>query len=121
MNASLDGTDVIYHRDINIGIAVALDWGLMVPVIRKADEKNVLGLQRAVNDLADRARKKQLKPDEIQQRHLLDLELRQLRQPLRHPGHQSAASGDSRLGRGDENARRDRRRHRDPLDILCRR
>ncbi len=67
VNASLDGSDVIYHRDVNVGIAVALDWGLIVPVIRKVDEKSVLGLQRAVNDLADRARKKQLKPDEIQQ------------------------------------------------------
>jgi 2-oxoglutarate dehydrogenase E2 component (dihydrolipoamide succinyltransferase) len=67
VNASLDGSDVIYHRDVNIGIAVALDWGLIVPVIRKADEKSILGLQRAVNDLAERARKKQLKPDEIQQ------------------------------------------------------
>jgi 2-oxoglutarate dehydrogenase E2 component (dihydrolipoamide succinyltransferase) len=67
VNASLDGSDVIYHRDINIGIAVALDWGLIVPVIRKVDEKSILGLQRAVNDLAERARKKQLKPEEIQQ------------------------------------------------------
>ena len=67
VNASLDGSDVIYHREINIGIAVALDWGLIVPVIRSVDEKSVLGLQRAVNDLAERARKKQLKPDEIQQ------------------------------------------------------
>ena len=67
VNASLDGSDVIYHRDVNIGIAVALDWGLIVPVIRKVDEKSVLGLQRAVNDLAERARKKQLKPEEIQQ------------------------------------------------------
>jgi 2-oxoglutarate dehydrogenase E2 component (dihydrolipoamide succinyltransferase) len=67
VNASLDGSDVIYHRDINVGIAVALDWGLLVPVIRKVDEKSVLGLQRAVNDLAERARKKQLKPDEIAQ------------------------------------------------------
>ena len=66
VNASLDGEDVIYHRDINIGIAVALDWGLIVPVIKQADEKSALGLQRAVNDLADRARKKQLKPEEIQ-------------------------------------------------------
>lgn len=67
VNASLDGDDVVYHRDINLGIAVALDWGLMVPVIRNADEKNVLGLQRAVNDLAGRARKRALKPDELQQ------------------------------------------------------
>jgi 2-oxoglutarate dehydrogenase E2 component (dihydrolipoamide succinyltransferase) len=67
VNASLDGSDVIYHRDVNIGVAVALDGGLIVPVIKKVDEKSVLGLQRAVIDLADRARKKQLKPDEVQQ------------------------------------------------------
>jgi 2-oxoglutarate dehydrogenase E2 component (dihydrolipoamide succinyltransferase) len=67
VNASLDGSDVIFHRDVNIGIAVALDWGLIVPVIRGADEKSILGLQRSINDLAERARKKQLKPDEIQQ------------------------------------------------------
>lgn len=66
VNASLDGDDVVYHRDINLGIAVALDWGLLVPVIRDADEKNILGLQRAINDLAGRARKKALKPDELQ-------------------------------------------------------
>ena len=66
VNASLDGTNVVYHQDINVGIAVALDGGLIVPVIKGADEKNFLGLQRAVNDLADRARNKQLKPDEVQ-------------------------------------------------------
>ena len=66
VNGSLDGTNVIYHQDINIGVAVALDWGLIVPVIHNADEKNFLGLQRAVNDLAERARRKQLKPDEVQ-------------------------------------------------------
>ena len=66
LNASLDGTNVVYHHDINIGIAVALDNGLIVPVIRGADEKNFLGLQRAVSDLAERARHKQLKPDEVQ-------------------------------------------------------
>lgn len=65
VNASLDGKEVILHKDVNIGIAVALDWGLIVPVIRNADEKSVLGLQRAVNDLATRARSKELKPDEI--------------------------------------------------------
>lgn len=65
VNASLDGKEVILHKDVNIGIAVALDWGLIVPVIRNADEKSVLGLQRAVSDLAVRARSKELKPDEI--------------------------------------------------------
>ncbi len=66
LNASIDGTNVIFHNDINVGIAVALDGGLIVPVIRNADEKNVLGLQRSIVDLAARARAKQLKPDEIQ-------------------------------------------------------
>jgi 2-oxoglutarate dehydrogenase E2 component (dihydrolipoamide succinyltransferase) len=66
VNASIDGTNIIYHNEMNIGIAVALDGGLIVPVIRNADEKNVLGLQRSIVDLASRARAKQLKPDEIQ-------------------------------------------------------
>ncbi|HYL62492.1 MAG TPA: dihydrolipoamide acetyltransferase family protein [Candidatus Methylomirabilis sp.] len=67
MNASLDGTNVVLHRDINIGIAVALDWGLIVPVVKGADEKNVLGIQRTLNDLAERARTKKLKPEEVQE------------------------------------------------------
>jgi pyruvate dehydrogenase E2 component (dihydrolipoamide acetyltransferase) len=66
LNASTDGKTVVYHRDINIGIAVALDGGLIVPVIRGADEKNVAGLQRSIVDLATRARSRQLKPDEVQ-------------------------------------------------------
>jgi 2-oxoglutarate dehydrogenase E2 component (dihydrolipoamide succinyltransferase) len=65
LNASLDGNNILYHNEINIGIAVALENGLIVPVIRGADEKNVLGLQRAVVDLAARARSRQLKPDEV--------------------------------------------------------
>ncbi|MBV8549920.1 MAG: 2-oxoglutarate dehydrogenase, E2 component, dihydrolipoamide succinyltransferase [Acidobacteriaceae bacterium] len=65
-NASIDGKNIVYYRDINIGIAVALDGGLIVPVIRNADEKNVAGLQRAIVDLATRARSRQLKPDEVQ-------------------------------------------------------
>src|SRR5712692_2884921 len=67
MNASLDGTNVILHKEINIGIAVALDWGLIVPVIKNADEKNLLGIQRNLNDLAERARTKKLKPEEVQE------------------------------------------------------
>jgi 2-oxoglutarate dehydrogenase E2 component (dihydrolipoamide succinyltransferase) len=66
LNASIDGTNIIYHRDINIGIAVALENGLIVPVIRNADEKNVVGLQRSISDLATRARSRQLRPDEVQ-------------------------------------------------------
>ncbi len=65
-NASIEGSNILYHNDINIGIAVALENGLIVPVIRNADEKNVLGLQRAIVDLATRARSRQLKPDEVQ-------------------------------------------------------
>jgi 2-oxoglutarate dehydrogenase E2 component (dihydrolipoamide succinyltransferase) len=67
VNASVDGASVVYHKDINIGMAVALDWGLIVPVIKQAGEKNFLGLARAVNDLAERARAKKLKPDEVQE------------------------------------------------------
>jgi pyruvate dehydrogenase E2 component (dihydrolipoamide acetyltransferase) len=67
MNASLDGTNVILHKEINIGIAVALDWGLIVPVVKNADEKNILGIQRTMNDLAERARTKKLKPEEVQE------------------------------------------------------
>jgi pyruvate dehydrogenase E2 component (dihydrolipoamide acetyltransferase) len=67
LNASLDGTNVILHKEINIGIAVALDWGLLVPVVKNADEKNLLGIQRTMNDLAERARSKKLKPEEVQE------------------------------------------------------
>ena len=66
VNASIDGTNIVYKKDINLGIAVALDAGLLVPVIRNADEKSLLGLSRAINDLAARARSKQLKPEEVQ-------------------------------------------------------
>jgi pyruvate dehydrogenase E2 component (dihydrolipoamide acetyltransferase) len=65
LNASLDNNNIIYHNETNIGIAVALENGLIVPVIRAADEKNVLGLQRSIVDLATRARSRQLKPDEV--------------------------------------------------------
>jgi pyruvate dehydrogenase E2 component (dihydrolipoamide acetyltransferase) len=67
LNASLDGTNVVLHKEINIGMAVALDWGLIVPVIKGADEKNLLGIQRTLNDLAERARTKKLKPEEVQE------------------------------------------------------
>ena len=66
LNASIDGNNIIYHNEINIGIAVALENGLIVPVIRNADEKTVVGLQRSIVDLAARARSRQLKPDEVQ-------------------------------------------------------
>lgn len=66
VNASVEGTNIIYHNEINIGIAVALENGLIVPVIHNADEKNIVGLQRAIVDLSTRARSRQLKPDEVQ-------------------------------------------------------
>jgi pyruvate dehydrogenase E2 component (dihydrolipoamide acetyltransferase) len=65
VNSSVDGTNIILHKECNIGIAVALDWGLIVPVIKNAEEKNFLGIARSMNDLADRARAKKLKPEEV--------------------------------------------------------
>jgi 2-oxoglutarate dehydrogenase E2 component (dihydrolipoamide succinyltransferase) len=64
-NAQVNGDQIIYKRDINLGMAVALDWGLIVPVIKRADDLSIAGLARAANDLAERARTKQLKPDEV--------------------------------------------------------
>jgi pyruvate dehydrogenase E2 component (dihydrolipoamide acetyltransferase) len=66
VNASIDGDNIVYKKDINLGIAVALDQGLIVPVIRNADEKNLVGLSRAIEDLAARARSKKLNPEEVQ-------------------------------------------------------
>ncbi|MDT7603450.1 MAG: hypothetical protein QOF61_1447 [Acidobacteriota bacterium] len=64
-NSQVSGDQIIYKQDINLGMAVALDWGLIVPVIKRADNLSISGLARAANDLADRARAKQLKPDEV--------------------------------------------------------
>jgi 2-oxoglutarate dehydrogenase E2 component (dihydrolipoamide succinyltransferase) len=66
VNAAVSGDTVIYRRDINVGIAVALDWGLIVPVVKHADELSLIGLARAISDLGERARSKKLSPDEIQ-------------------------------------------------------
>ena len=65
VNASLEGDNVIYKKDVNLGIAVALESGLIVPVVHQANEKNLLGLSRAIADVAERARAKQLKPEEV--------------------------------------------------------
>ena len=65
VNASIVGDDIVFHRDVNLGIAVALDWGLIVPVIRRADDLSLVGLARAATDLATRARAKKLLPDEV--------------------------------------------------------
>jgi pyruvate dehydrogenase E2 component (dihydrolipoamide acetyltransferase) len=66
VNASLEGEGIRYHRHVNVGIAVALDWGLIVPVLKNADELNFLGLQRGITDLGERARSKKLKPEEVE-------------------------------------------------------
>lgn len=66
LNSSVDGDTIVYKKDVNLGMAVALDWGLIVPVVKNADEKNLLGLARTVGDLAERARGKKLKVDEVQ-------------------------------------------------------
>jgi 2-oxoglutarate dehydrogenase E2 component (dihydrolipoamide succinyltransferase) len=66
VNASLEGEGIRYHRHVNLGIAVALDWGLIVPVLKNADELNFLGLQRGITDLGERARNKKLKPEEVE-------------------------------------------------------
>ena len=66
VNAAVSGDNVIYRREVNIGIAVALEWGLIVPVVKHADELSLMGIARAINDLGERARTKKLSPDEIQ-------------------------------------------------------
>jgi 2-oxoglutarate dehydrogenase E2 component (dihydrolipoamide succinyltransferase) len=64
-NSQVSGDQIVYKRDVNLGMAVALDWGLIVPVIKRADDLSIAGLAKAANDLAERARAKQLKPDEV--------------------------------------------------------
>jgi pyruvate/2-oxoglutarate dehydrogenase complex dihydrolipoamide acyltransferase (E2) component len=66
INASIDGDSVVYKKDINIGVAVALDWGLIVPVVKNAADLSLSGIAKAVTNLADRARAKKLTPDEVQ-------------------------------------------------------
>ena len=66
INASSEGDNIRYHRHINVGIAVALDWGLIVPVLKNAQDLNFLGLQRGITDLGNRARNKKLKPDDVE-------------------------------------------------------
>ncbi len=66
VNAAIDGTNIVYKKDVNLAMAVALDWGLIVPVIKNADQLSLVGLAKTANDLADRARNKKLKPEEVQ-------------------------------------------------------
>ena len=105
MNSSVEGDNIHYKRDINVGIAVALDWGLLVPVIKHADELSFVGLQESAhNDLGERARTKKLKPDEVTRWHLHDHESGNLRRQLRTADHQSAAGRDSGHWRNREEA-----------------
>ncbi|MFI5071343.1 MAG: 2-oxoglutarate dehydrogenase, E2 component, dihydrolipoamide succinyltransferase [Terriglobales bacterium] len=66
VNSSMDGEGIRYHRNVNVGIAVALDWGLIVPVLKNAGDLNFLGLQRGISDLGERARSKKLKPEDVE-------------------------------------------------------
>jgi 2-oxoglutarate dehydrogenase E2 component (dihydrolipoamide succinyltransferase) len=66
INASVEGENIRYHRQVNVGIAVALDWGLIVPVLKNAGDLNFLGLQRGITDLGERARTKKLKPEDVE-------------------------------------------------------
>ena len=66
LNAAVRGTDIVFRKQYNIGIAVALDWGLIVPVVKQADSLSLIGLTRGINDLANRARTKKLKPEDVQ-------------------------------------------------------
>jgi len=120
LNASIDGDNVVYRKDVNLGVAVALDWGLIVPVIHHADEKNVLGLARAAHDLAERARAKKLKVEEVQGGTFTVTNSRRLRQPLRHPDHQPAPGGDPRHRDHREAPGGPGRRHRHPHHVLHR-
>ena len=84
INSSVDGANIFYKRDVNIGIAVALETGLIVPVIKRADEKDFLGIARTVQDLAERARTKRLSVDEVQGGTFTLTNPGKFRQPLRH-------------------------------------
>ena len=66
VNSSMEGDGIRYHRNVNVGIAVALDWGLIVPVLKNAGDLNFLGLQRGISDLGERARSKKLKPEDVE-------------------------------------------------------
>ena len=98
VNSSIEGENIHYKREINIGIAVALDWGLIVPVVKHADELSFVGLQRAITDLGERARLKRLKPEEVQGGTFTITNPGHLRRQVRHADHQPAAGGDSGSG-----------------------
>ena len=116
VNSSVDGTNIVLHKECNIGIAVALDWGLIVPVIKNAEEKNFLGIARAMNDLAERARAKKLKPDEVAESTFSITNPGVFGGLFGLAGDQSAERGDSGPGHDRKAPGRDRRCDRDSLD-----
>ena len=91
LNSAVSGESTLFRRDINIGIAVALEWGLIVPVIKHADELSLLGIARAINDLGERARTKKLSPDEVQKGTFTITNPGCVRVGDRHAHHQPAA------------------------------
>ncbi len=120
VNASIEGTNIIYHNEINIGIAVALENGLIVPVIRNADEKNVVGLQRSIVDLSTRARSRQLKPDEVQGGTFSITNFGSFGSVFATPVINQPQVAILGVGRGGKNAGRGGRRDRDSLHRLSR-
>ena len=117
VNASIDGDNIVYKKDINLGIAVALENGLIVPVIRNADEKNLLGLSRAINDLGGSRAREEAESGRGAARHVHHHQPGDLRRALRSAADQPAAGGDPRRRRDREAGGRDRRCDRDPADV----
>ena len=114
LNAAVSGESTVFRRDINLGIAVALDWGLIVPVIKHADELSLLGVARAINDLGERARTKKLSPDDVQRGTFTITNPGRVRLGDRHADHQPAAGRDPLRRRDREAAgghHRGRQRH----------
>ena len=104
INSSVEGENIRYHASINLGIAVALDWGLIVPVVKSAEERSFVGLQRAITDLGERARTKKLKPDEVQGGTFTITNPGSLWREIRDAHHQSAAGGHHGCGWNREKA-----------------
>ena len=120
VNASVEGESIRYHRHVNLGIAVALDWGLIVPVLKNADDLNFLGLQRGISDLGERARTKKLKPEEVEGSTFTITNPGPVRSCLRIAHHQPAQLGHHGRGRNYQGAdggdrRRWQRLDRDPF------
>ncbi len=116
VNGSIEGDAIRYNKNINIGIAVALDWGLIVPVIKQAEEKNFLGIARAIVDVAERARGKKLAPDEISGGTFTLTNSGIFGEQFGTADHQPAAGGDPRHRRTEQGSRSPHRQGRQRLD-----